>query len=350
MPVPLTYPGIYITEIPSGSRTIPGVATSIAAFVGRALRGPVDDPVRIFTYSDFTRIFGGLWILSGLGADRSDRARGHWGHAGRRRARPAGRQPGHLGRPVHGQGGTPGGRGRGGRGGRGDRAGVQPEDLFRRSARGLGTTALFVGPSGTGKTMAAEVIARDLGLDLVVVDLSQVLSKYIGEAEKNLRGVFDVADDGASVLLLVEADTLFGKRTEVRGSHDRYANLEVGYLLQRMERFRSLAILTTNARSALDQAFLRRLRAIVSFPYPDRSAREALWRTAFPPDTATTGLDPRLLAAVDLPGGGITAAALTAARLGAEAGAVGAHDVDTATRWELAESSRTTTPAPGRRS
>ena len=139
-----------------------------------------------------------------------------------------------------------------------------------RSTRGLGTTALFTGPSGTGKTLAAEVIAHELGLDLVVIDLSQVVSKYIGETEKHLRRVFDAAEDGAAVLLFDEADTLFGKRSEVRDSHDRYANLEVGYLLQRMESFRGLAILTTNARSTLDQAFTRRLRTIVTFPLPRR--------------------------------------------------------------------------------
>ena len=209
-----------------------------------------------------------------------------------------------------------------------------------RSGRGLGTAALFAGPSGTGKTLAAEVIAGELGLDLVVVDVSQVVSKYIGETEKNLGRVFDAAEDGAAVLLFDEADTLFGKRTEVRDSHDRYANLEVGYLLQRMESFRGLALLTTNAKSALDQAFLRRLRTVVTFPYPDRAAREALWRRAFPAATPTDGLDPARLALVDLPGGGIAAAALTAAYLGAQTGVVDADMVATATRWELAKSGR----------
>ena len=127
------------------------------------------------------------------------------------------------------------------------------------------------------------------------------------------------------MLLFDEADALFGKRTEVRDSHDRYANLEVGYLLQRMESFRGLAILTTNARAALDQAFLRRLRAVVTFPYPDAAAREALWRGAFPAATPRRRLDPGALAAVDLPGGGIAAAALTAAYLGAERGEVTAE-------------------------
>ncbi|MFB7936511.1 ATP-binding protein [Streptomyces sp. NPDC056049] len=208
------------------------------------------------------------------------------------------------------------------------------------ATRGLGTTALFAGPSGTGKTLAAEVVAKELGLDLVVVDLSQVVDKYVGETEKNLGRIFDAAEDGSSVLLFDEADTLFGKRTEVRDSHDRYANLEVGYLLQRMESFRGLAVLTTNARSALDQAFLRRLRVVVTFPYPDPAAREALWARAFPARTPTDGLDPRRLAALDLPGGAIAAAALTAAYLGAERGGVSASDVAAATRWELAKSGR----------
>jgi hypothetical protein len=210
-----------------------------------------------------------------------------------------------------------------------------------RSSRGVGTAALFAGPSGTGKTLAAEVVAAELGLDLVVVDLSQVVSKYIGESEKNLGRVFDAAEDSAAVLLFDEADTLFGKRTEVRDSHDRYANLEVGYLLQRIEAFRGLAILTTNAKSGMDQAFLRRLRVIVTFPYPDQALREALWRRAFPERTPAPGLDPRRLSAIDLPGGGIAAAALTAAYLGAERGEVSAEDLGTATRWEVAKHGRT---------
>jgi len=210
-----------------------------------------------------------------------------------------------------------------------------------RSNRELGTTALFAGPSGTGKTLAAEVIAGALSLDLVVVDVAQVVSKYIGDTEKNLSRVFDAAEDSASVLVFDEADTLFGRRTEVRDSHDRYANLEVGYLLQRMESFRGLAILTTNAKSALDQAFLRRLGVVVTFPYPDVAAREALWRRAFPPAAPTPGLDPARLATIDLPGGGIAAAALTAAYLGADRGRVTPDDVAAATRRELAKNGRT---------
>nr|WP_238342076.1 ATP-binding protein [Actinopolymorpha rutila] len=219
-----------------------------------------------------------------------------------------------------------------------------------RGDRGLGTTALFSGPSGTGKTLAAEVIAGDLGLDLVHVDLSQVVSKYIGESEKHLAALFDAAEGGGAVLLFDEADALFGKRSEVRDSHDRYANLEVGYLLQRMEAFRGLAVLTTNARSVLDPAFLRRVHTVVAFPYPDAELRAALWRRAFPDAAPTDGIDPARLAAIDLPGGGIAAAALTAAYLAAEESSpITTRHVTEAARWELAKSGRTLAALPERR-
>jgi len=219
-----------------------------------------------------------------------------------------------------------------------------------RSSRGLGTTALFAGPSGTGKTLAAEVIAHELSVDLVQVDLSTVVSKYIGETEKQLRRLFDAAEDGGVVLLFDEADTLFGKRTEVRDSHDRYANLEVGYLLQRMESFRGLAILTTNARTVLDQAFVRRIQSIVTFPYPDRAAREAIWRRAFPPGVPVKDVDPAALTDIDLSGGAIAAAALIAAYLGAEddEGLVAAEHITAAIQWELAKSSRVHVGSPRR--
>ncbi|HEY0384519.1 MAG TPA: ATP-binding protein, partial [Pyrinomonadaceae bacterium] len=137
-----------------------------------------------------------------------------------------------------------------------------------KGERGLGISALFAGASGTGKTMAAEVLAHELRLDLYRIDLSQVVSKYIGETEKNLRRVFDAAEAGGAILLFDEADALFGKRSEVKDSHDRYANIEVNYLLQRMEEYRGLAILTTNMKTALDTAFTRRIRFIVEFPFP----------------------------------------------------------------------------------
>lgn len=212
----------------------------------------------------------------------------------------------------------------------------------RRSTRGFGTTALFAGASGTGKTLAAEVVAHELGLDLLHVDLSQVVSKYIGETEKNLGAVFDAAERGSAVLLFDEADTIFGKRSEVKDSHDRYANLETGYLLQRMEQFRGLAILTTNARGSLDQAFLRRLHTVVAFPYPDVAARLRLWHTVFPPGTPTADLDLAALARVDVPGGAIAAAALTAAYLAAgQSSPVTTAHIREALTWELAKSGRT---------
>jgi hypothetical protein len=183
----------------------------------------------------------------------------------------------------------------------------------KRGSRGLGISALFAGASGTGKTMAAEVIAGELNLDLYRVDLSQVVSKYIGETEKNLRRIFDAAEEGGTVLLFDEADALFGKRSEVKDSHDRYANLEVSYLLQRMEQYRGLAILTTNMRNALDTAFLRRLRFIVEFPFPGPAERAEIWRRIFPPATPTEGLDILRLARLNVPGGVIRNIALNAA-------------------------------------
>jgi hypothetical protein len=188
-----------------------------------------------------------------------------------------------------------------------------------KSARGLGIAALFAGQSGTGKTMAAEVLAADLRLDLYRIDLSQVVSKYIGETEKNLRRIFDAAEQGGAILLFDEADALFGKRAEVKDSHDRYANIEVSYLLQKMEAYRGLAILTTNMKSALDTAFLRRVRFVVHFPFPDATERGELWRRAFPPATPTSALDPERLARLHLAGGNIRNVALHAAFLAAAA-------------------------------
>ncbi len=189
-----------------------------------------------------------------------------------------------------------------------------------RSKRGLGISALFAGPSGTGKTMAAEVLAHELRLDLYHIDLSQVVSKYIGETEKNLRRVFDAAEEGGAVLLFDEADALFGKRSEVKDSHDRYANIEVSYLLQRMETYRGLAILTTNMKNALDDAFQRRIRFMVTFPFPDAAQRAEIWRRIFPPETPTEGLDVEQLACLNVTGGIIRNIALHAAFLAADAG------------------------------
>jgi SpoVK/Ycf46/Vps4 family AAA+-type ATPase len=189
-----------------------------------------------------------------------------------------------------------------------------------KGARGLGISALFAGPSGTGKTMAGEVLANELRLDLYRIDLSQVVSKYIGETEKNLRRVFDSAEGGAAILLFDEADALFGKRSEVKDSHDRYANIEVGYLLQRMEVYRGLAILTTNRKEALDDAFLRRIRFVVEFPFPEAPQRAEIWRRVFPCQTPTEGLRIDRLARLSAAGGNIYNIAMGAAFLAADAG------------------------------
>jgi hypothetical protein len=187
-----------------------------------------------------------------------------------------------------------------------------------KGSRGLGISALFAGPSGTGKTMAAEVLANELNLDLYHIDLSAVVSKYIGETEKNLRRVFDGAEQGGAILLFDEADALFGKRSEVKDSHDRYANLEVSYLLQRMEAYRGLAILTTNMKDALDAAFLRRLRFVVQFPFPDTAQRAEIWRRIFPSGTPIDGLDHDKLSRLNVAGGNIRNVALSAAFLAAD--------------------------------
>ena len=201
------------------------------------------------------------------------------------------------------------------------RSTVYDEWGFRHKMnRGLGISALFAGESGTGKTMAAEVIANELRLNLYRIDLSAVVSKYIGETEKNLRRVFDAAEDGGAILFFDEADALFGKRSEVKDSHDRYANIEINYLLQRMEAYRGLAILATNMKSALDTAFMRRLRFIVNFHFPGSVERKAIWEKVFPPETPTVVLDYDRLARLNLTGGSIHNIALNAAFLAAGAG------------------------------
>src|SRR5262249_37427426 len=152
-------------------------------------------------------------------------------------------------------------------------------------------------------------------------DLASVVSKYIGETEKNLRRVFDAAEESGAILLFDEADALFGKRSEVKDSHDRYANIEVSYLLQRMEAYRGLAILTTNMKQALDPAFLRRIRFLVQFPFPDVAQRAEIWRRIFPISTPTDGLDPTKLSRLNVAGGNIRNIALQAAFHAAEVGA-----------------------------
>jgi ATPase family associated with various cellular activities (AAA)/Winged helix domain, variant len=187
-----------------------------------------------------------------------------------------------------------------------------------KHARGLGLTTLFAGASGTGKTMAAEILAAELDLDLYRVDLASVVSKYIGETEKNLRAIFDGAEQSGAILLFDEADALFGKRSEVRDSHDRYANLEISYLLQQMESYRGVAILTTNMQHALDPAFTRRIRFIVPFPFPDAAARASIWRRIFPAATPVAELDFDQLAQLNVTGGVIRNIAMHAAFLAAD--------------------------------
>jgi hypothetical protein len=190
-----------------------------------------------------------------------------------------------------------------------------------RLSRGRGISALFSGPSGTGKTMAAEILANHLQLDIYRIDLAGMVSKYIGETEKNLRSVFDAAEQSGAILFFDEADALFGKRSEVRDSHDRYANIEVNYLLQRMEDYRGLAILCTNRRSALDRAFLRRLRFLVEFPFPDCENRGLIWQKVFPSEAPLASLDLAALSRLEISGGNILNIALNAAFLAAGEGA-----------------------------
>jgi DNA polymerase III delta prime subunit len=205
-------------------------------------------------------------------------------------------------------------------------------------SRGRGIGVLFSGPSGTGKTMAAEVLANHLKLDLYRIDLSGVVSKYIGETEKNLRKVFDAAEQSGAILFFDEADALFGKRSEVKDSHDRYANIEVNYLLQRMEDYRGLAILATNMKSLLDQAFLRRLRFLVDFPFPDASQRLRIWQKVFPAKASVDGLDYTFLARLEIPGGNIKNIALNAAFLAASEGVpIGMAHIMHASRREYAK-------------
>jgi hypothetical protein len=207
-----------------------------------------------------------------------------------------------------------------------------------QSSRGLGIAAIFSGESGTGKTMAAEVIAGELDLDLYRIDLSSVVSKYIGETEKNLRRIFDAAEGVGAILLFDEADALFGKRSEVKDSRDRYANLEVSYLLQRMEAYRGLAILTTNLADSIDAAFSRRVRFILDFPFPGVEQRAEIWRRVFPDETPTANLDIQKLAGLNVTGGNIRNIALNAAFLAADAAKpVGMEHVIRAARAEYAK-------------
>ncbi len=203
--------------------------------------------------------------------------------------------------------------------------------------RGLGINALFSGGSGTGKTMAAEVIANELDLDLYRIDLSAVVSKYIGETEKNLRKLFDAAEDSGAILFFDEADALFGKRSEVKDSHDRYANIEINYLLQRLESYRGLAILATNMKNSMDKAFIRRLRFMIDFPFPGVQERMNIWQKVFPQQTPLEkNIDYQRLAKLNLSGGNIHSIALNAAFLTAQkSAAVSMESILTAARDEF---------------
>lgn len=194
----------------------------------------------------------------------------------------------------------------------------------RKLVASAGVTVLFAGPPGTGKTMAAEVIARSLGLDLYKIDLAQVVSKYIGETEKNLERIFSEAASSNAILFFDEADAIFGKRSEVKDAHDRYANIEVSYLLQRMEQYDGVTILATNLRANLDEAFTRRLQFVVDFPFPQAADRLRIWQTLLPPETpCAADIDFGVLAQrFELSGGAIRNILVSAAYLAADNGQV----------------------------
>jgi SpoVK/Ycf46/Vps4 family AAA+-type ATPase len=218
----------------------------------------------------------------------------------------------------------------------------------RKLSQAQGVSALFAGASGTGKTMAAEVVASELGLDLYRIDLSAVVSKYIGETEKNLKRIFDAAEDGNAILFFDEADALFGKRSEVRDSHDRYANVEISYLLQEMEQYAGVCILATNLRQNLDDAFVRRLAFTVHFPFPDESHRLRIWQQIWPVDTPLdAGVDLGFLASqFKLSGGNIRNIALGAAFLAAaERGVVTMDHLTRATQREYQKLGKTLSAA-----
>ncbi|MFI8763731.1 ATP-binding protein [Streptomyces sp. NPDC053792] len=210
--------------------------------------------------------------------------------------------------------------------------------------RGRGVVALFAGESGTGKTLGAEVVAGELGLDLYVVDLSSVVDKYVGETEKNLERIFAEVDRTDCVLLFDEADAIFGKRSEVKSSHDRYANLESAYLLQRLEAFDGIAVLTTNLRANIDEAFTRRLDLVVDFPFPDPGQRVSLWHSCLAGTPKAEGLDgeiARCAQEFELAGGAIRSAAVTAGYLAAARGsAVTGADVRAGARREYQKAGR----------
>ncbi|WP_078843133.1 ATP-binding protein [Streptomyces albus] len=221
--------------------------------------------------------------------------------------------------------------------------------LSAGGGRGRGVLGLFAGESGTGKTLSAEVVAAELGLDLYVVQLSSVVDKYIGETEKNLERIFTEADRTDAVLLFDEADAVFGKRSEVKDSHDRYANMESAYLLQRLESFDGIALLTTNLRANIDEAFTRRLDLVIDFPFPDAEQRLALWHNSLAAVPCEEGLDAGPCAReFELSGGAIRSAVVTAAyAAAARGGAVGPEDLLAGAQREYRKAGRLV-PSAGR--
>ncbi|OCT11384.1 hypothetical protein A8709_06840 [Paenibacillus pectinilyticus] len=192
----------------------------------------------------------------------------------------------------------------------------------KKLAYGKGLSMLFAGPPGTGKTMSAQVVAGDLQLELYKVDLSQVISKYIGETEKNLHEIFEEAQLSNAVLFFDETDALFGKRSEVKDSHDKYANIETAYLLQKMEEYQGITVLATNLLNNIDEAFLRRINYVIKFPFPDSEYREKIWQSMFPPAAPLSDdVDFKYLAQrYEIAGGNIKNVVLSSAFLAAESG------------------------------
>lgn len=218
----------------------------------------------------------------------------------------------------------------------------------RKLAMGKGVIALFAGPSGTGKTMAADVLASALGLDLYKIDLSGVVSKYIGETEKNIGAIFDNAEQSNAVLLFDEADALFGKRSEVKDAHDRYANIETAYLLQRMEEYSGAVILSTNLKMNLDEAFMRRMQFVVDFPMPEEADRLRIWESTIPPEAdRDPDLDlPFMARQFRISGGNIRNIVLASAFLAAEErSAIAMRHLIRATRREFQKLGRLVTEA-----
>lgn len=214
----------------------------------------------------------------------------------------------------------------------------------RKLSYGTGVSLLFSGPPGTGKTMAAEIVAKELDMEIYKIDLSQIISKYIGETEKNLREIFDEAASSYAILFFDEADALFGKRSEVKDSHDKNANTEVAFLLQKMEEYRGISILATNYLQNMDEAFLRRINYVIRFSFPDEEQREAIWRGIFPHETPLDqGLDYGFLARkLPMSGGSIKNIALTAAFLASGSSeTVGMKHIFKAYQYELDKTNRT---------